>query len=66
MERGSGSEPSDLPAMRRSSAIRRLAPLAILLIAIGTFFALGLHHYLSFETLRQHRETLLALVERQP
>jgi uncharacterized membrane protein YdjX (TVP38/TMEM64 family) len=66
MERGSGSEPSDLPAMRRSSAIRRLAPLAILLIAIGAFFALGLHHYLSFETLRQHRETLLALVERQP
>ena len=52
--------------MRRPSAIRRLAPLAILLLVIGAFFALGLHHYLSFETLRQHRETLLALVERHP
>jgi len=52
--------------MTRSSAIRRLAPLAILLVAIGAFFALGLHDYLSFEALRQHRELLLGLVEQHP
>jgi uncharacterized membrane protein YdjX (TVP38/TMEM64 family) len=67
MDRGSGIEPSaDLPAMTRSSPIRRLAPLAVLLAAIAAFFALGLHHYLSFEALRQHREELLALVEQHP
>jgi uncharacterized membrane protein YdjX (TVP38/TMEM64 family) len=67
MDRRSSIEPSaDPPAMSRSSAIRRLAPLAVLLIAIGAFFALGLHNYLSFETLRQHREQLLALVEQHP
>jgi uncharacterized membrane protein YdjX (TVP38/TMEM64 family) len=67
MDRGSSIEPSaDLPAMTRSRAIRRLAPLAILLVAIGAFFALGLHDYLSFEALRQHRELLLGLVEQHP
>jgi uncharacterized membrane protein YdjX (TVP38/TMEM64 family) len=59
-------DPADLPAMSRSSAIRRLAPLAVLLAAIAAFFALGLHGYLSFEALRQHREQLLALVEEHP
>jgi len=52
--------------MTRSSPIRRLVPLAVLLAAIAAFFALGLHHYLSFEALRQHREELLALVEQHP
>jgi uncharacterized membrane protein YdjX (TVP38/TMEM64 family) len=52
--------------MTRSSALRRLAPLAILLAAIGAFFALGLHDYLSFEALRQHREQLLVLVGQHP
>jgi uncharacterized membrane protein YdjX (TVP38/TMEM64 family) len=67
MDRGSSIEPSaDLPAMTRSSALRRLAPLAILLAAIGAFFALGLHDYLSFVALRQHREQLLVLVGQHP
>jgi uncharacterized membrane protein YdjX (TVP38/TMEM64 family) len=52
--------------MTRRSPLRRLAPLAILLAAIGAFFALGLHDYLSFAALREHREQLLALVERYP
>ena len=52
--------------MTRSSPIRRLVPLAVLLAAIAAFFALGLHDYLSFEALRQHREELLALVEQHP
>jgi uncharacterized membrane protein YdjX (TVP38/TMEM64 family) len=58
--------PANLPPTRRTAAIRRLAPLAVLLLAIGAFFALGLHDYLSFEALRAHREELLALVERHP
>jgi uncharacterized membrane protein YdjX (TVP38/TMEM64 family) len=67
MDRGSTVEPpADVPARSRSSAIRRLAPLAVLLAAIGAFFALGLHDYLSFETLRQHREQLLVLVAQHP
>jgi uncharacterized membrane protein YdjX (TVP38/TMEM64 family) len=57
---------ADRPPMRRSQALRRLAPLALLLAALGVFLALGLHDYLSFETLRQHRAQLLALVERHP
>jgi uncharacterized membrane protein YdjX (TVP38/TMEM64 family) len=58
--------PADRPGVARSSALRRLAPLAILLAAIAAFFAFGLHHYLSFETLRQHREELLELVDQRP
>jgi uncharacterized membrane protein YdjX (TVP38/TMEM64 family) len=49
-----------------SSMIRRLAPLAILLAAIVAFFALGLHRYLSFEALHEHREELLAMVDGHP
>jgi uncharacterized membrane protein YdjX (TVP38/TMEM64 family) len=63
LERGPGIEPA---AVRNASAIRRLVPLAILLVAICLFFALGLHHYLSFEVLHEHREQLLALVEQHP
>ena len=58
--------PADGPAVGRSSAIRRLAPLAVLLVAIAAFFVFGLHHYLSFEALREHREQLLVLVEQRP
>jgi uncharacterized membrane protein YdjX (TVP38/TMEM64 family) len=62
-----GIDPSaQLPATRRMAAIRRLAPLAVLLVAIGAFFVLGLHDYLSFEALRAHREELLAFVARHP
>jgi uncharacterized membrane protein YdjX (TVP38/TMEM64 family) len=66
VDRESIVQGSDRAAPRRAAAIRRLVPLAILLVAIGGFFALGLHHYLSFETLRQHREQLLALVGQHP
>lgn len=52
--------------MSTSQALRRLAPLALLLAALGAFFALGLHDYLSFDTLREHRAQLLALVARHP
>lgn len=66
MERHSTIEPAAGLATTRRSAIRRLAPLAVLLAAIGAFFALGLHHWLSFETLHEHRDQLLALVGQRP
>ena len=45
------------------SLLRRLAPLALLLAAVGAFFALGLHRTLSFEALRRHHGALTAFVE---
>lgn len=46
----------------KTPLIRRLLPLLILaLVAVG-IYASGLHRYLSFDALRDHRETLLALV----
>jgi uncharacterized membrane protein YdjX (TVP38/TMEM64 family) len=53
-------------APKRSSALRRLLPLAVLLAAIGAFFAFGLPDYLSFEMLHRHREQLLMLVGQHP
>ncbi|MGI9488195.1 MAG: TVP38/TMEM64 family protein [Geminicoccaceae bacterium] len=46
-----------------SSLIRRLLPLAVLVIAAIGVFASGLHRYLTFDALREHREILLSLVE---
>ena len=43
---------------------KRLLPLGILLLAIALVLALDLHGYLSFETLRQHREQLKDFVGR--
>ncbi len=39
---------------------KRLLPLAVIIVLMALFFALGLDHYLSFETLRDHREILLS------
>ncbi len=50
----------------RSSTIRRLMPLAALVIVATGIYASGLHRYLSFDALSEHRETLLALVEDRP
>jgi len=44
----------------------RLVRIAIVLVfagGIGAFFALGGHHYLTLETLKGHRDTLLAFTE---
>ncbi|MDH3769892.1 MAG: TVP38/TMEM64 family protein [Nitrospirota bacterium] len=43
-------------------SIRRLWPLALLGLAIGTFFALDLDMYLTFEALRANRATLTTFV----
>jgi uncharacterized membrane protein YdjX (TVP38/TMEM64 family) len=48
------------PEARGRGFLWRTLPLAILLLGTGAFFAFGLHHYLSFEELSRHRDTLLA------
>lgn len=53
-------------ARARSRLLGRLVPLAVLVILVAAAFALDLHHWLSFETLRQHRRTLLAFVGLHP
>lgn len=45
---------------------RKLLPLALIAAGIGSFFALGLHKYLSFEQLREHRGELMAYVAGMP
>ena len=53
-------------APRRTSGLGRFVPLLVLLGLIGLALALDLHRYLSFESLKTHREALLELVARQP
>jgi uncharacterized membrane protein YdjX (TVP38/TMEM64 family) len=50
----------------KGSSIKRFLPLAVLVLAIGGVFASGLHNYLTFDALREHRETLLAFVADNP
>jgi uncharacterized membrane protein YdjX (TVP38/TMEM64 family) len=45
-------------------SLRRWLPLLLVVAALGAFFALGLHRYLRFEALAEHREWLLAEVAR--
>ena len=49
---------------RAGLSLRRLAPLLLLGVAIGLFFAFGLHHHFSFESLRQNRAELVDFVAR--
>jgi uncharacterized membrane protein YdjX (TVP38/TMEM64 family) len=44
----------------------RWLPVAVLAAGFCAFFAFGLHHYLTFETLRTHRADLLAWVAARP
>lgn len=53
-----------LGAAQKASPIRRLAPLAVLLLAIAAVFAFGLDDYVSFDVLRRHRAALLEFVDR--
>ena len=50
------------PRAGGSRALARALPLLILVAGLAAFFALGLHRYISFATLAQHRQTLLAWV----
>lgn len=53
---------SDDALAKRSLSLRRLLPLALLVLAGGVFVALGGHRYLSFAALAAHRRGLAALV----
>ncbi|MDQ2695879.1 MAG: TVP38/TMEM64 family protein [Pseudomonadota bacterium] len=44
-------------------SLKRLLPLLILIAGLVLFLALGLHNYISFNTLQEHRETLAGWVE---
>lgn len=46
--------------------IKRVAPIAVIALALALFFVLGLHRYFSLDTLRENRETLRAWVEGSP
>ncbi|UEM20047.1 TVP38/TMEM64 family protein [Skermanella mucosa] len=52
--------------MSEPSNLKRFLPLAVLAAGLVAFFALGLHRYLNFSSLGEHRETLLDLVGRHP
>ncbi len=60
--------PAQAPAteVAKRSALKRLLPLVALLVAGFGAFALGLHDYLSFETLRENRQRLLDFVAAYP
>ncbi|WP_246176695.1 TVP38/TMEM64 family protein [Parvibaculum sedimenti] len=51
------------PEAARRFSIRRLWPLAILALGFGLFFALGLHRYVTLDTLRDNRQALTQWVE---
>src|SRR5205823_4696279 len=53
--------PTDTPRSYRRGA--RIAVLALFVIAIAAFFALGGPHYLSLDTIKSHRDALLAFTE---
>ena len=46
--------------------LKRFAPILIILAGMAVVYTLGLHSYLSFETLKGHRQTLLSMVEHSP
>jgi uncharacterized membrane protein YdjX (TVP38/TMEM64 family) len=49
-----------------SFAWKRIVPVAIVVTGIALFFALGLNRYLTFETLKLHRNELMAYVALHP
>ena len=52
------------PSGAETSRIKRFLPLVALVGAAAAIYAFDLETYLSFETLRDHRHTLTAFVER--
>ena len=49
---------------RKDLSPGRLLPLVVLVTGLGLFFAFGLDRYLSFEALHEHREWLVARIEK--
>src|ERR687898_1816245 len=52
--------------VRKRSALKRVLPLVVLLVATVGAFAFGLHDYISFEALRENRQRLLDFVAAYP
>jgi len=50
------------PSPNKVSALKRWAPLAILLSAMGFAFASGWHEYITLSNLIEHRDMLLMYV----
>lgn len=61
-----GSEMSATPPAAKTSPVRRFAPLAVMAVLIALVFALDLDRYVSFETLSENRDRLLAFVDGYP
>ena len=63
------SEPADKRPRGRGGAggwpVRRAAPLAVLVVGLVAFFAMGLDDYLTLESLKEHRGILRRWVEAQ-
>lgn len=59
---GNGEEETRQPGAIRFLTARRIIPLAIILCGITAFFGFGLHSYVTFDTLKENREWLLAQV----
>jgi uncharacterized membrane protein YdjX (TVP38/TMEM64 family) len=53
----------DTSPSRQHITVKRLIPVLVLITGFVAFFALGLHRYVNFETLREHRQALLDWVE---
>lgn len=49
-----------------NSLVKRVLPIAVILMALAVFFLLGLHRYFTLDTLRDNREALRDWVEAQP
>ncbi len=57
---------ADTPTSQpKSFSLGRLVPLLVLVAGLVLFFAFGLQRYLSFEVLRENRETLLTWVQQK-
>lgn len=46
--------------------MKRAAPIAVIAVALGLFFALGLHRYFTLDALRENREALRGWVDAAP
>jgi uncharacterized membrane protein YdjX (TVP38/TMEM64 family) len=61
---GSGNAAVTSAGVVNHMSMKRLLPILVLIAGLLSFFALGLDRYLTFDALRENRETLLALVDR--
>ena len=60
------AHPDPMSAAISPSRLRRIWPLALLAGGLGLFYALGLHRYIGFEHLKEHRGTLTGWVAAEP